>query len=93
MAVSISGACSPVPRRQAVGPIFFGVRTVMTACARSPSWRRAAIAALGPLPRPGFLLLAALIQRIGAELYASPLARMNGPARAAQMVAASSALC
>jgi MFS family permease len=67
-------------------------RTVIASVCTLATLAAGAIAALGPLPRPVFLLLAALFSGSALTLYALAVSHVNDQLEPAQMVAASSAL-
>jgi len=67
-------------------------RTVIATVCTLATLAAGAIAALGPLPRPVFLLLAALFSGSALTLYSLAVSHVNDKLEPAQMVAASSAL-
>ncbi len=67
-------------------------RTVIATVCTLATLAAGAIAALGPLPRPAFLLLAALFSGSALTLYSLAVSHVNDKLEPAQMVAASSAL-
>ena len=67
-------------------------RTVIASVCTLATLAAGGIAALGPLPRPVFLLLAALFSGSALTLYSLAVSHVNDKLEPAQMVAASSAL-
>jgi len=67
-------------------------RTVIATVCTLATLAAGSIAALGPLPRPVFLLLAALFSGSALTLYSLAVSHVNDKLEPAQMVAASSAL-
>jgi MFS family permease len=67
-------------------------RTVIASVCTLATLAAGSIAALGPLPRPVFLLLAALFSGSALTLYSLAVSHVNDKLEPAQMVAASSAL-
>jgi MFS family permease len=67
-------------------------RTVIASACALATLVAAAIVALGPMPRPAFLVLTALFSGSALTLYSLAVSHVNDKLEPAQMVAASSAL-